>query len=604
VTRISPGVSLLLVVAAVAAPRPARAHGGEDHGADAKAAAAAPAPAPALAEASATTDLFELLVKIPAGATPGEETQLDLYLSDAASNAPIAGASLDVEATGARTFAAAATATDRPGIYRLAVTLPEYATYGLVATVKVKDTQDLLGIGGLVFAPAPTAPAAPPRPAAVWPWILGGAGALVLAALAAIFVRARRRRRASGSAAAGPGTPPAALIALAALAATLLGAPPAARAHGGEDHAAEAAAKAPAPGATPPGAPVYLAKEAQFLLGVRTIRLAARDLPTTLSVLGEVAARTDGDAALYAPFTGRLLAPEGKGLVRPGATVKKGDVLAVVEGILGAPDRVGLATDAAAVESRVGAARARAELARRELDRVKGLAGVLPKKRLDEAEAESAAADAELAATLRERVVLTTAAGLNRHVVKAPIDGIVVAMEAAPGEVVDPGKRLFRVVDTSTLWVTGKVYESDIAVVERAIRATVLLDAYPGRSFDAKLVTFGSVVDATTRTLDAIFEVPNPDGALRIGMFASIAIETGAPAKGLAVPAAALLDRDGRPALFVKLGPEDFVLRPVRAGRRIGRDVEIVAGVAPGDRLVTEGLFPLKSAAPRPAAER
>ena len=239
--------------------------------------------------------------------------------------------------------------------------------------------------------------------------------------------------------------------------------------------------------------------------------------------------------------------------------------------------------------------------ARKELERVIALAGVVPKKRLDEAGAAVTSAEGELAAAIRERGALASGVGgLNRHALHAPIDGVVVEMEAAPGEVVDPAKRLFRIVDLSTLWVTGKVYETDIAAVEKAVRATVLLDAYPGRTFDARLVTFGSVIDAATRTLDANFEVPNPDGAMRVGMFAQVAIETGAPARGLAVPAAAVLAREGRPAVFVKLGPEDFVLRPVAVGRRTGPDVEVREGLAAGDRVVVDGLFPLKSAGPRP----
>ena len=183
---------------------------------------------------------------------------------------------------------------------------------------------------------------------------------------------------------------------------------------------------------------------------------------------------------------------------------------------------------------------------------------------------------------------------------RSPLDGVISFADVTPGAVVDVGARLLSVVNTDRLWLEAKLFEPDAPRVEHAsgaaftvagIEHEFVIDEKSGR-----LVAVGAVVDRVTRTVPIVFELENEGARLKPGMFAKVTIFTGQTLRALAIPESALIDDDGKAAVFVMEGGESFFKRRVRLGVRSGGFVEVLAGVAQGERVVSRGAYEIKLA--------
>jgi membrane fusion protein, heavy metal efflux system len=188
--------------------------------------------------------------------------------------------------------------------------------------------------------------------------------------------------------------------------------------------------------------------------------------------------------------------------------------------------------------------------------------------------------------------------GSNEYALRSPIAGTVVERNASVGTQVhaDQDQPLVVVADISTVWVLADVYEQDLSRVHVGDAATVYVLAYPDRTFDAKITYVSDVVDALTRSSRARMELPNPDLALRPGMFARA--EVRASATGNAeLPTSALLARRDQFFVFVRNPDGSYVQREVKIGEQRGQHTTILAGVKAGDMVVTEGAILLDAKA-------
>ena len=167
---------------------------------------------------------------------------------------------------------------------------------------------------------------------------------------------------------------------------------------------------------------------------------------------------------------------------------------------------------------------------------------------------------------------------------------------ANPGEYVEAGKELFVVSDLSEVWVWADLKDADLAAVSGAGRsASAMIEGPAGIVARGSVDIVSGTVSEQTRTARARIVVANPQGALRPGMFVTVRIAGPGGGAAVAVPKVAVLADAGRTFVFVHRDGDYWVRRPVTLGRRLDDKVEIVAGLAPGQRIIADGSFLLKS---------
>ena len=182
----------------------------------------------------------------------------------------------------------------------------------------------------------------------------------------------------------------------------------------------------------------------------------------------------------------------------------------------------------------------------------------------------------------------------QRIPVLAPADGVVTEKMVVQGTRVGPDQPLFRTAALSPLWVIAEVQEGDLGNVRPGQQARAGFVAFPGRGFDGTVDFIYPSLTAETRTARVRIVMPNADGALRAGMFASVEIEAPAAAGAgpvLAVPSSAVLDSGTRQAVLVERGEGRFEPRQVRIGVQGDGTAQILDGLKPGERVVVGANF-------------
>ncbi|WP_156317454.1 efflux RND transporter periplasmic adaptor subunit, partial [Cypionkella psychrotolerans] len=173
----------------------------------------------------------------------------------------------------------------------------------------------------------------------------------------------------------------------------------------------------------------------------------------------------------------------------------------------------------------------------------------------------------------------------------APRDGVVLERMAVDGMMAEAGETLFRIADTSTVWIIADVPEYELASVQRGAAATVRFRSMPGRAFTGKVDQIYPETQAETRTAKIRIELPNPDGAMIAHMYADVEIAAGALAPVVTVPDSAVIDSGDRQVVIVDLGEGRFEPRDVQLGQRGAGMVEIRQGLAEGETVVVSANF-------------
>jgi cobalt-zinc-cadmium efflux system membrane fusion protein len=193
--------------------------------------------------------------------------------------------------------------------------------------------------------------------------------------------------------------------------------------------------------------------------------------------------------------------------------------------------------------------------------------------------------------------------GLSTYELKAPLTGVVIARELTRGEVVsdEPAETPFVVADLSSVWVNLAVYQRDLAAVRRG--TTVRIAFGPGIPDATGTIAFISPsLDEHTRTATARVVLDNPEGVWRPGMFVTAQATTASTRAGLVLPRSAIQKLDGQTIVFVQHDGV-FEPRPVEIGRQTEAFFEILSGLEPGERVVTQNGFALKAELNREALE-
>ncbi|MBX6373701.1 MAG: efflux RND transporter periplasmic adaptor subunit [Acetobacteraceae bacterium] len=327
---------------------------------------------------------------------------------------------------------------------------------------------------------------------------------------------------------------------------------------------------------------------------------------------GRIAYNEDRSTPVFSPYTGRVV----RVIARIGETVAPGAPLFEIE----TTDLVQAANDLLSAVDAVAKARTTLDLAQRNEQRQRELFQARAAARRDweqaQADAANAAADLRVAETAldaardRMRVLGRTpeqiaAVEATRRVdavvaIPAPIGGTVVQRRIGPGQwlTAGAGDPAYTIADLSTKWLVAAVRELDAPLVRVGQEVEVTVGALPGRRFAARITSVGAAIDPATRRLAVRAEVQDPEGLLKLEMFASFRIVLGEASASPAVPAGAVIHRGAETGVWVALPDgESFAYRRVTLGRRSGSLWEVTEGLEAGERIVTGGALFIDRAA-------
>jgi cobalt-zinc-cadmium efflux system membrane fusion protein len=276
-----------------------------------------------------------------------------------------------------------------------------------------------------------------------------------------------------------------------------------------------------------------------------------------------------------------------------GDSVEPGTVLAVIE-----------SAELGEAQASVSTLEAEKQAADRNLQRESQL---VERKLSTAREAEVAAVEAEryqhlLGAARQKVAALVGGTGsrpnrLGAHELRSPLGGTVVERSVAPGQSVEGEMVAFRVANLDHLWLELEVFEKNIGLVKLGDRVELAPLAAPTDVFEGRVAKVGAVIDSDTRSAPVRVEINNSNGRLRAGQAvnASIHATAGHAGERLLVPSTALTFVDGKPTLFVATGEHSVRVASVELGRSNGTQTEVLSGLDPSDRVVSEGAFALKS---------
>ena len=182
--------------------------------------------------------------------------------------------------------------------------------------------------------------------------------------------------------------------------------------------------------------------------------------------------------------------------------------------------------------------------------------------------------------------------------VASPIGGVVVERPVTLGEMVNPDKSMYLVMDLSEVWLLVDVFERDLAQVALGQKVKVAVTAYKEEQFTGTVGYVGAIVDSRSRAVKVRIALTNSAGRLKPGMFArvSLADTKGDEHEHLFVPVEAVQRTENGTIVFVPGDePGEFVARPVKTGHEAGASVAIESGLNAGEQVVVSGSFILKS---------
>jgi RND family efflux transporter MFP subunit len=244
---------------------------------------------------------------------------------------------------------------------------------------------------------------------------------------------------------------------------------------------------------------------------------------------------------------------------------------------------------AAAGAAQARAARAAMEEATRDFERQQQLfaQGFISQAALDRAQAHFSAAQAEAAARMANAGAARTQSDL--HVVRAPYAGVVAKVHVVLGDMAMPGRPLLTLYDPGALRVTAAIPQSAAARLDSGHAAQAEIPGAARGLVMPVRAQWLPMVDAASHTLELRLELPAGTDAAP-GMFARAWLSVGGTAEGiegprLFVPLQALVRRSGLTAVYVLGRGGKPMLRQVRPGRSEGAQVEILSGIAAGERV-------------------
>ncbi len=327
--------------------------------------------------------------------------------------------------------------------------------------------------------------------------------------------------------------------------------------------------------------------------------------PVEKETVGNISFADDLSVQVFPSYQGKII----KSLVELGDEVQKGQPLYTID----SPDLI-------QAESTLIGAAAALELTSKELARAKDLyttnVGV-PQRELEQAVSDEQTAEGALkAARDAVRVFGKSEAEIDQIiasrridpvlVVPSPISGQITSFNGPPGLLVQPGNppAPYTVANVSVKWMLADVVESDIPFFHLGQPVQVKVMAYPDREFRGKISKIYAAVDPDTHRATIRSEITDPKNELRPGMLANFVIGIHGPVQATAIPANGVVrEADGTMTVWVTTDRHHFVQRVVKTGLRRDDQVQILAGLQPGELVVADGAVFLSNMLEAPPSD-
>ena len=315
---------------------------------------------------------------------------------------------------------------------------------------------------------------------------------------------------------------------------------------------------------------------------------AAAGKPATLRISGRLVWDESKTVRVFPPFSGRVI----RILANPGSTVKPGQALA----LLASPE-----FGQAQADARRGTTDF--VLAEKNLARLRELHanGVAPRKDLHAAEADYARAQSEMQ---RAQTKINLYGGNETAVdqsftLKSPIAGTVVERNINPGQelrsdlMLANAPAMFVITDPGHLWVQLDAGERDLPYLLRGQKLRLRTSSYSEDSFSATVDLVSDFIDPVTRVIKVRGSVDNRERKLKGEMFVTAEIDIGTR-PGVQVPAKAVFLVGDKYYAFTEDAPGSFTRVEVKTGGEANGSIGVVAGLAPGQKVVVEGSLLLQ----------
>jgi membrane fusion protein, copper/silver efflux system len=190
--------------------------------------------------------------------------------------------------------------------------------------------------------------------------------------------------------------------------------------------------------------------------------------------------------------------------------------------------------------------------------------------------------------------VVTTGRAMRTVTLSAPASGFVIDKKVVQGQSIHAGDELYTIADLSDVWIEAQLREENAGRVAVGATATLQFTSFPGRAFTGRVTYIDPMLGEQARTVKARITVPNPDGRIKPGMYATVILNSSAQS-ALTVPRSAVVQTGERALIFVDLGNGRLNAQAVRLGRTDGDYVEILSGLTSGQRVVTSAQFLIDS---------
>lgn len=534
---------------------PAFAHEGEDHGAK-KAQVNTGA---RYFSSEVLSDKYEVLVKYEE-LEANKESLLQLYLANATTNRAIDSATVTVRVLNQPNLKLALLRIDS-GIYQVKGIFPANGSYDLQVNINSSLGPDLVQVSkieiGKKLAISET------KVHVHWysnPVIWAVVG-LVLGLLIMFLLMRRRNRKAIITTMIIV-----LLIPTAAINPT--------SGHGGEDHSAGG-------GKTGGLSNVFaVEKESQFLFDILTSQVGAGNFYQATEMIGTVTASPQGRAVIQSPQTGKIVSLR----VTPGQNVSIGQTLAVIEQQVDAGTQIDIIAERNRLNAEVKAAKA-------QYDRLLSIADIAAKKDVTEAKARYETAVKNL--SLFNANVGRGAGSTKMVSLTAPIAGVVGTFNYAIGAVVNAGETLFEIINLNRIFVETQVFTP---TPNEAKFSTyyVALSNYDTTKYNLRMVSTAQAVNTDNQSQTVVFEVINPDGKFKIGENIRVLKFGSKRLTDVVVPTSAIVDINGKPAVFIKDKAEQFSLSFIQKGQSNPFYTSLISGTEAGELIVTSNVYQMK----------